>query len=424
MSARRHIDRRTFLKTLGIAAASAMLPIGCDRMHTLAPSHPGNPSVKGASAPSVLAATKDFTPAFGIIPPMILPMFSDLSIDYDGLMTVIDWHVEQGITAVFLASGSGEYYQLTEDEIVEIATRTVAHVGGAIPVLCGATNHLSYSKDAFYARFNSGDLNGDEALYDQDVLDNIDMAKRVEDAGVDGIFITIPMAVPYEKFTDWTQTDWRAAHSNRDLADPGYARLRADLDDIIVDYYTQVHDAVACTVWGYEMPGNVAGYKFSADGFANLGALDRTIGLKDTTISVDAIAAKVVAANGTIQVLDANVDNLYDSLGVGASGAINTTSNVASGLFSREIELYRQGRTTYARSLHSRIQVVDDYLMDHGEYPRNAKQALKMMNLPIQSFTRRSANAVNISRMREMIEYIRDTRAIFDAVTPTGIAAG
>ena len=261
-------------------------------------------------------------------------------------------------------------------------------------------------------------------VYEQHGLHNIDRANRGEDAGVDGIFITIPMAVPYEKFTDWTQTDWRAAHSNRDLADAGYARLRGDLDDIIVDYYTQVHDAVACTVWGYEMPGNVAGYKFSADGFAQLGALDRTIGLKDTTISVDAIAAKVVAANGTMQVLDANVDNLYDSLGVGASGAINTTSNVASGLFAREIELFQQGRTSFARSLHSRIQVIDDYLMDHGEYPRNAKQALKMMGLPVQAFSRRSSNPVTISRTRDMIEYIRETRAMFDAVTPTGIAAG
>jgi dihydrodipicolinate synthase/N-acetylneuraminate lyase len=427
-----HLSRRSFLKHLGVGAAAMLTPFGCDRMHTLAPgSAAGNAaeSAKNAGTLAGSAVVKDFAPAMGMVPPMITPMNQNLSINYDALNAVVDWHTSQGVSGVFLASGSGEYFHLTEDEVAEMSSRVVAHTMGDVPVLVGATNHLAYSQAVHHNRVsafrNGGSLEGDLALWEQDVADNTAMAQRISATGVDGIFITVPMAVPYELFSDWDPNEWIQAHtawfSSATL--PLYQRLQADLDEIIVEYYTTIHDAVSCSVYGYEMPGTVYNYKFSANAFAALGQLSRTIAVKDTTVSIDAVRAKAEAAAGTILVMDANVDNLYDTLQLGSSGSVNTTSNVASGLFVRMQELIDEGRLSTAQILHQRIRSVDGKLMDHGEYSVSAKVALWLMGLPVQRWTRTGNRVVDLDRLRDMVDLIRLTRQQFGAVTPTGIAS-
>ncbi len=405
-----------------------MFPIACDRVHTLAPTTDDVTRIKGGGVDPNYS--KDFTPAMGIVPAMITPMTAAKAVDYDGLRRLVDWHTGHEVSGIFLASGSGEYFLLTEDEIVQMATQIIAHVDGGIPVLVGSTNHNECSSNLFYDKVNAfnatnnvASLLGAEAAYDRDVAANIAMAQRVAAEGPDGIFVTTPRFIPYEKFSDWSPRDWVDAHFVRTTNpnDERYVRLCADLDDIMVDYYTQVHDAVGVPVWGYELPGQIAGYKFSATAFAQLGALERMIAIKDTTISVAAIQAKVEAALGSIQVLDANVENLPASLQVGATGAINTTSNVAPGLFVQLYRLVTTGDLTTAMALHDQIMIVDHLLMDVGEYPLNAKVAVKTMGVRMGSYTRQNVTSYNLDRIREMIGVIEQATEDFEAPVPTGI---
>ena len=401
-----------------------MFPIACDRVHTLAPTTDDVTRIKGGGIDPNYS--KDFTAAMGIVPAMVTPMTPAKAIDYDGLRRLVDWHAGHEVSGIFLASGSGEYFLLTENEVVEMASQIIAHVDGGIPVLVGSTNHNECSADLFYEKVNAynahpivASLLGAEAAYDRDVAANIAMAQRVAAEGPDGIFVTTPRFIPYEKFSDWDPFDWITAHGER--SGERYERLCADLDDLMVDYYTQVHDAVDVPVWGYELPGQIAGYKFSATAFAQLGALERMIAIKDTTISVAAIQAKVEAALGSIQVLDANVENLPASLQVGASGAINTTSNVAPGLFVQLHRLVSNSDLTTAMALHEQIMIVDHFLMDVGEYPLNAKVAVKSMGVRMGSYTRQNVTSYNLDRIREMIGVIEQATEDFEAPVPTGI---
>lgn len=431
MTYSRSFDRRSFIKTLGLGTIAAIMPFGCDRMHTLGPRD--DSYSRGVGPSGITPPPKDFTAAFGIIPAMITPMHADRSVDYDGLKHVVDWHIGKGVSAIFLASGSGEYWYLNDDEIAAMASTIVAHVGGDIPVLCGSTNHEQFSWNEFHGHINAyrtnpqeSSLIGSEHLFDQTVANNIALSERIAATGVDGIFVTAPRAIPYERFEDWTAADWMYAFDHRGSApdDERVIRFFADLDDINVEYFTEIHDQVSCEVWGYEIPGNTAGYKYSPSAFARLGELERTIGMKDTTISIDAIKAKVAAANGTFQVLDANVENLYRTLRNGASGAINTTSNVAPGLFVRLHDLlFKENDPAVARNVHRAIMTVDDYLMDKAGYPLNAKYALIEMGVPIEAYSRSTSFNVDLQRVRDMVDYIELAEATYPPPDSTGILA-
>ena len=420
------LTRRSFLRALGIGTAAVLGPFGCDRASLLGTTDGSDPpSTRGTPSSSTHALTdKDFSPAMGIMAPMITPMKSDLSIDYDGFRALIDWHAEQGVSGIFVASGSGEYDLLTEDEIAEMAAVALAHVAGDLPVLAGATNHHSYNGRAHRDRLtdykNGGSLTGGLDAWTQDLADNRSMAQRIAATGVDGIFVTTPPAVPFELFEGWDPDEWILALSGYHSDDPEvrllYHRLHGDIDPIVVDFITSVHDDVSCQVFGYEMPGDMSHYKLSPAAFAQLGQLPRMIAIKDTS-DLDTIVAKAEAAQGTILIMDADEFTAYETLQGPASGAINITANVASGLYVRLHELIKQGDLSTASDLNEQLLAI--YYMLTDGYMRSAKIVLGYMGLPIEEWLRYSYYVSDREKLRDLIVLLRATREEFEVPHPT-----
>ena len=412
------MDRRKFIKALGFTTAAAFLPVlGCERSSVLAPTSEEIDAERAVMTATGTLVNKDFSPAMGVAPPMITPFNTDKSIDWTAFDKIVEWHVEQGVKSIFLVSGSGEYYEITEDEAVQMAQRAMAVVAGAVPILVGATNHATYTKDLFYQNMDN------MTLWNQDLADNKTMMQRLEQTGVAGLFITIPQLVPLSKFSGWSAADFAAAHdSTGDLRE----QLRAAYDTPMLEYHTELHDAVSCPVYGYEKPGNVIGYKFSADAFNELGKLDRFVAIKDTTCNVSAVQAKLAIAEGKIQLMDANVANLYQTLTAGASGTINTTSNVASGLFVKMHELIKSGdslNAIFASGLHQRIMSIDS-LLGYG-YMMSAKIALAKRGFPIQPVTRvssRSFSSSQLSALDSMVDLIHRTEQDYEVPSPLSVA--
>jgi len=250
-----------------------------------------------------MATGKDFGPAHGIVPPLLTPFTSDGAVDYDAYDRLIDWHVERGVTGVFVICSSSESRHLSEDEALAMARAAVRRANGRINVLAGSSLHA-------------------------DLADNIAMTRRMAETGVDGCFITTP----------------------RGLSEEGRS-----LDDLMLEYYTAVHDAVSCPVYGYEIPGV---YHFAPEVLAALGELERFIGLKDTSTRIDIppdealapVRAKLAAVGGTVKILQANTARLLASFELGCTGGINQSANVASSLFVRLHGLWGAGDLESART--------------------------------------------------------------------------
>ncbi|MEO6014389.1 MAG: 5-dehydro-4-deoxyglucarate dehydratase [Devosia sp.] len=77
----------------------------------------------------------------------------------------LDWILAAGPAGVFAAGGTGEFFSLTPDEVEAVTATTVAGVNGRIPVIAGAGYGTAIA---------------------------IDLAKRAERAGADGILLLPP----------------------------------------------------------------------------------------------------------------------------------------------------------------------------------------------------------------------------------------
>lgn len=57
---------------------------------------------------------------------LVTPMNADGSVDYEGFRTLIDWHAENGTSALLIMGSTGEVSMLTSEERQEIVRRTLA----------------------------------------------------------------------------------------------------------------------------------------------------------------------------------------------------------------------------------------------------------------------------------------------------------
>ena len=302
---------------------------------------------------------KDFSPAYGIMPPLLTPFNEDKSIDFDTYERLIEWHIERRVHSLFVVCGSSEYFALTEDEAIKMAETAVKAAGDRIYIVAGSTIH-------------------------DNVEDNIAMTKRMGDTGVAGCFITTPRDIPAE-------------------------------DEPMLEYFLAIHDAVDCPVYAYEMPGGT-NYKFSPEAFAEIGKRERFIGIKDTTCDVDIVKAKIEAAKGTIKIIDANTPNLFQTLQLGATGGINTSANVCPSLFSKMYRLIQDGDLETAGKLHQRIVEIDSMMWG---YVMSAKMAVSMMGLPqLKHVMRNPSREFTPERMqgvKDMVAEVEKAEKEFDA---------
>lgn len=68
---------------------------------------------------------------------LVTPMHADGAIDYEGLSRLIEFHVENGTSAIVSVGTTGESATLDEEEHCEVIRRTVEMVNNRIPVIAG-----------------------------------------------------------------------------------------------------------------------------------------------------------------------------------------------------------------------------------------------------------------------------------------------
>lgn len=72
---------------------------------------------------------------------IITPMNDDGSVDYEGFRTLIDWHAENGTSAILFMGSTGEVSMLSADERKEIVKRTMAMRRPGMTMWYGSTGN-------------------------------------------------------------------------------------------------------------------------------------------------------------------------------------------------------------------------------------------------------------------------------------------
>ncbi len=125
----------------------------------------------------------------GVIPPVVIPLTKDRTLDLVSFSRNVERMIEAGVDGLFFLGSSGEVAFLTDAQRQHVLQEAVSIVRGRVPVLAG--------------------------IIDMETLRVIDQAKRAEAIGVDGLVSTAPfyaLGGPKE-----TERHFRAIRENTDL---------------------------------------------------------------------------------------------------------------------------------------------------------------------------------------------------------------
>ncbi|MEM8854912.1 MAG: dihydrodipicolinate synthase family protein [Pseudomonadota bacterium] len=203
---------------------------------------------------------------------LITPMNADGSVDYEGFRTLIDWHAQNGTSALLIMGSTGEVSMLSPDERREIVRRTVAMRRPGMTMWYGSTG-------------NNTDT-------------TIDYVRFAKDEGADGAIIAAP------------------------------AYICGD-NDAITDYAKEVLDSTDFAMGFYNNPPRVK-TDLHWSNLLELAKHPNMVVLKESTTRVGQVA-QVCAAKPDMAIMcccSPNLGLVIPTMALGGHGTANMTGNI------------------------------------------------------------------------------------------------
>ena len=206
----------------------------------------------------------------GSIPALVTP-FRGRAVDFDALVTFVEWQIEQGSTGFVPCGTTGESPTLSHAEHYAVITRTVEVAAGRVPVIAGCGSNDTATAIAHMA--------------------------HAETVGADAALIVVPY---YNK--------------------PSQAGLIA--------HFTALARASTLPIIIYNIPGRSVA-DMATETMAELAQLPTVIGVKDATGNLARISAQREACGADFIQLSGNDDMALGVNAMGGIGCISVTANVA-----------------------------------------------------------------------------------------------
>ena len=203
---------------------------------------------------------------------LVTPMTADDSVDYDSLQGLVDFHVENGTSAIISMGTTGESATLDMPEHCEVMRRTVEMANGRIPVIAG-----------------TGANSTTEA---------IDLTECARDGGADACLLVTPY---YNKPTQ----------------------------EGLYLHYRKIAETVDIPQILYNVPGRTV-CDMLPETVARLAEVPNIVGIKDATGDLNRLKAmQSQIADDTFEYFSGDDETGTEFMLMGGHGVISVTSNVA-----------------------------------------------------------------------------------------------
>ena len=203
---------------------------------------------------------------------LITPFHEDGSVNYEKLTEILEEQIAEGTDAIVAVGTTGEAATLTEDEHIEVVAHTVKVVNHRIPVIAGTGSNCTATA--------------------------IDLSKRAEQAGADGLLLVTP-------------------HYNKATQKGLYT------------HYKAIADAVSIPCILYNVPGRT-GMKIEPKTMADLyHNVKNIVGVKEATGDVGATSDLMRLVDEDFLLYSGEDGIIVPLLSIGGSGVISVLSNVA-----------------------------------------------------------------------------------------------
>lgn len=251
------------------------------------------------------------------------PMKEDGTINFEAFGKLIETQVQGHTDAIIAVGTSGEASTLEDDEHMEAVRYCIDKVAGRIPVIAG-----------------TGSNNTAHAVM---------MSKLAQQAGADGCLVVTPY---YNKATQ----------------------------DGLIASYTAIASAVDIPIIMYNVPSRT-GCNIQPETAAYLGKhVDNIVAIKEASGNISQIAHTIELAEGSLDVISGNDDQIVPIMALGGIGVISVLSNVAPRFTHDMCQLCLDGDFAAARKMQIQALPLIRALFSEVN-PIPVKAALNMLGI-------------------------------------------
>lgn len=233
----------------------------------------------------------------GSIVALITPMHEDGGIDEDSLRRLVDFHVDDGTSAIVAVGTTGESATLDEDEHCAVIRRVVELAAGRIPVIAG-----------------TGANSTSEAIA---------LTRCAVEAGADAALLVTPY---YNKPTQ----------------------------DGLYLHYKAVAEAVDIPQILYNVPGRTA-CDMLPETVARLSSIPNVVGVKEATGDLERLARLQSLCTDDFDLFSGDDASACEFMLRGGHGDISVTANVAPRLMAQMCTAALSGRRDEAFAINERL---------------------------------------------------------------------
>jgi len=289
----------------------------------------------------------------GIIPATVLPLTAKYQIDEDGLKDYIKWLSRSKIGGLAVNVDTGEGPHLCREEKVKVLKIVKSIMGSSVPVIGGL--QASFTSQA------------------------VEVAEETKEAGADAVLVfpivdfygsPLPPEVPYA-------------------------------------YHKAIADKAQIPIVLFLLQKELGGVEYSEACLVKLAAVRRVIAVKEASFD----AAKFLhtlrlmkSQAREISVLTGNDNFIFESLVLGADGALIGFGTLATDLQVETYELTEKGRYEEARQIADRLQPLADTIFSPPvrNYRARIKEALTIQGIlksaymrpPLMPISRKERDAI------------------------------
>jgi 4-hydroxy-tetrahydrodipicolinate synthase len=258
----------------------------------------------------------------GSLVALVTPFDSNNRVDYASLKRLIDFHVEQGTSALVISGTTGESPTLKRSEHIELVGRALEIANGRIPVLAGTGSNSTFQ--------------------------SIELSRAVADPRLAAYMAVVPY---YNKPTQ----------------------------EGIFRHFSAIADAVDKPLLLYNVPGRTVA-DMLPDTIARLAVHENIFGVKEATGDIDRLRAVMALVDDSFMLYSGDDFTALPFIEAGGHGVVTVSGNVAPRQVSELCRLALAGKYDDARALDEALQPLNKMLFVESN-PIPVKWAVSEMGL-------------------------------------------
>ncbi len=255
---------------------------------------------------------------------LVTPMHADLSVNYEKLGELIEYHVQNKTDAIVITGTTGEASTMTDQEHLEVIRYTVNRVHGRIPVIAGTGSN--------------------------NTVHAIELSKQAQRLGVDALLTVTP-------------------YYNKCSQQGIYLHFKA------------IAEAVDIPILLYNVPSRT-GVNILPDTYARLSDIPNIVGAKEASGNFSQIAKIISLCGDDMDIYSGNDDQITSALALGAKGVISVLANVVPKETHAICQSYFDGNTARSDTLQLRyLELIENLFGDVSPIP--VKCAMNAMGMDV-----------------------------------------